>query len=295
MMPKMGPLRMVHWSITENKQTPMKNLIILILILLGNQLNGQVPMTVPSIAIPQNVCSCSQTEVDRFHKSVDDALDIAESKYQRKLEEEVDDQKLLEIGLEEAGMDNFDYANFSTMSEAQQQAYAMQMANNAMSNPPIQTKSQEEIKRQLEAGQLETDQATQIQLSLVPIARERVILEKEAEAYYKAKITPLYNRLQQLDGPAYNNMLKKINQEKKVYCAQFSPRHLNLIQQEVEGLKRLNPIIKDYLEGKSKNEAGLDLFLLKDADPIILYLKAISKAFEYRTHTDEEEGYVKMR
>jgi hypothetical protein len=274
----------------------MKNSIILVLILLGNHLTGQEPMTVPSIAIPQNICSCSQTEVDRFHQSVDDALDAAESKYQRNLEDEVDNQKLLENGLKEAGMDNFDYASFSAMSEAQQQAYAMQIANNAMSNPPManQTKSQKEIKHQLEAGQLETDQATQIQLSLIPIAREQVILEKDADDYYKARITPLHNKLNQLDGPAYNSMLKKINQAEKVYCAQFSPRHLNLIQQEVEGLKRLNPIIKDYLEGKSNNEAGLDLFLLKDADPIIMYLNAISKAFDYRIHKDEEEGYVKM-
>ena len=274
----------------------MKNLFLLVSLLMCSQLKGQEPMSVPSIAIPNNVCTCAKTEEDRFHESVSKALEIAESRYNRDIDDEVDKDKLLEEGLKDAGLSNFDHAKFATMTEAQQQAYAMQLAGSAMSNPlkASQTKSQDEIKRQIEAGQAESDQTSQIQLLLIPIAKERVKLEKEAENYYEAKITPLNIKLQYLDGPAYNNMLKTINEAKKVYCAKFSPRHLSLISQEVEGLKRLNPVIKDYLEGKSNDEAGLDLFLLKDVDPVILYLKAISKAFEYRIHSEEEKGFVKM-
>ena len=83
-------------------------------------------------------------------------------------------------------------------------------------------------------------------------------------------------------------MLHKIEQEERKYCATFSPRNLNLINKETTALKKLYPVMMDMIERNSFEDVNLDLTETPDADPLIMYLNAIGKAFDYRIHDDSQ-------
>lgn len=260
--------------------------LLLLFLFIQDPVLAQEPLQTHNLGIPADVCSCSDEERNRFDEAVSLALEKAKSKYNQD-NEQVDEQALIENAMKNSGITSVDYEKLANMSEAQQQAYAMQMAQQAMQNAhSTDGQNQKELMAQYQKAQSNYNDANTIQARLLPIAIERTKLEKEAEAWYQEKIAPLYEKLNSLYGQAHWNMLHKIDQEKRRYCATFSPRNINLINQEVTALKELYPVMMDIIERNSFEEVNMDLSATPETDPVIMYLNVIGKAFEYRIHDD---------
>ena len=77
---------------------------VLILMIFTRLLSAQEPLNVPAIALPQNICGCSDEEATHFQESVANALEVMNSRYNQESEDEVeaDQQKLVEKALKAA-------------------------------------------------------------------------------------------------------------------------------------------------------------------------------------------------
>lgn len=260
------------------------------------QLPAQEPLNVPAIALPQNICGCSDEEANHFQESVANALEVVKGRYNQESEDEADQKKLVEKALKATGGQEIDYNSLANMNEAQQQAYAAKMTAKAMqqTSRPATVQSQKELQAQFEKAQRNSDDASTMQALLMPVAFERNKLEKESELYYEKNIAPLQKKLENLYGTEHTSMLNRIKTEEKKYCAQFSPRNIQLIGQEVDALKKLNPVLQEYLARNFDYELSSEFTVTEESDPFILYLKVIGKAFEYRIHYNSKEEVDRM-
>ena len=159
---------------------------------------------------------------------------------------------------------------------------------------PATAQSQKELQTQFEKAQSNSDDASTMQSLLMPVAFERSKLEKESELYFEKNIAPLQQKLNNLYGPEHTSMLNRIKTEEKKYCAQFSPRNIQLIGQEVDALKKLNPVLQEYLARNFDYELSSESTVTEESDPFILYLNAIRRAFEYRIHYNSNEEADRM-
>ena len=260
--------------------------ILLLFLFVQFPVLAQEPLQTHNLGIPADLCSCSDKERNRFDEAVSLALEKANSKYDQD-DNQIDRQAIIENTMKNSGLTGADYEKLNNMSEAEQQAYAMQMAQQAMQNAhQTDAQKQKQLMAHYQKAQSNYNDANAIQARLLPIAIERGKLEKEAEDWYQEKIAPLYEKLNSLYGQAHWNMLHKIDQEKRRYCAAFSPRNINLINQEVTALKELYPVMMDIIERNSFEEVNMDLSATPETDPVIMYLNVIGKAFDYRIHDD---------
>lgn len=239
------------------------------------------------IPIPTRVCECSDEEMADFQNKVSEALSMVESWYADSVPA-IDEEELKKEVLKETGISPDEATKLQNMSHAEQQAYAMKMAQQAMSQAtaPQQPADQEKIKQQqARAAQNMVDWAT-LQALLVPIGSDFSKLEKEAEEWQIKNLKPLYDTLNTLYENEHETMYRRILEREKDYCRQFTPKHLALIKKQIEVLEQACPIMQEVFNRNLPVDKAFFQASAKEIDPVWLYLQAISKSFDYRIHSD---------
>jgi|GEM_PF-3514103 len=266
----------------------MVNILLPFCLLLAvPDIHAQGSVSTFKIPLPANVCECSTEEMNNYKNKISEALSVVESWYtdtslninEDSLKSEAWRQANLSLGIDTLLQD---------MSPAEQQAYALKMAQMVASKAMTSATAddQEKIKQQqMKAADNRADFST-IQELLLPVGIDLDKLEKEADDWYLLKIRPLYDTLNLLYEDEYNAMYRRIIEAEKSYCRKFSPRQLELIKRQVEALEKAFPAIQDLLARNIPVKDASNQFKAKELDPVWLYLKAIEKSFDYRIHNE---------
>ncbi len=230
---------------------------------------------------PKAVCGHSVDEKQQFQQEVSEAIILVESWYAHP--PATDEAKLKEQALKNAGLTSSEAKTLEEMSEEDQEAAAMKMAQEVMAgalSAPDQANMESLIKQMEATSQMLSDINT-IENLLGPIHMDLIRLENEAAAWHDQHLKPLYDSLYTLEGPAYDQMKKCIMAEEKNYCSLFSTRNLTLIQKEVKALEEASPTIKRLYQGNPVQGTLGASAPNKESDPVWLYLKAIEKSYDY--------------
>lgn len=248
-----------------------------------NAVKAQDSLKSLHIPIPAEVCGHTAEQKQQFQKQVSEALALVESWYAKP--PAIDEEQLKAQALKSAGLTTSEAKALEEMSEAEQEAAAMKMAQEVVSNamtPPNQV-DMENLIKQMEATSQMLSDVTTIENLLVPIHMEFSRLEKEAAAWSDQHLKPLYDSLYLLEDAAYDKMRKRILIKQKEYCSLFSIRNLILIQKEVKALEEASPTIQRLYQGNNAHGTVGAIAQNKESDPVWLYLKAIGKSYDYWT------------
>lgn len=266
-------------------KTFLHTALVLLIVLKSLDMMGQEAMNVPTISLPANACTCSESTKKSFEDPLYDLQEQLELRREQIMQEGVDEESMKTHALDGTSFNQADVSKLMNMSESQQEAYAMQLAQQYMKNPELYTSNidPDQIKEMVENGQkLQVDNEAILNL-LVPIEAKIGKLKHEADLYYEKKIIPMEERLAKITDPevafAYE---KEIDKAKIVYCKKFTPPHHELLLQEIEACKKADPYLAELLQLKSDEIEGLDITNLSTIDGALIHVSLLLKAFEYR-------------